>query len=135
MGNTREIIGATGLAMAKGIFRIVLYVCIAFLIFWAGKVSYEFSYSIFNEKAMSPGEGTEVTVVIEEGANVLKVGKTLQSRGLIDNPYTFVIQEFLSNYHGKMQPGAYTLSTAYLPSRIIGILAGDTDLLGTTENN
>lgn len=133
MGNTRERVGAVSLIMAKGIFRIVLYVCIAFLIFWAGKATYEFSYSIFNEQAMSPGAGEEITVVIEEGSSVYKIGKTLQSRGLIDNPFTFVIQEYLSPYHGEMHAGAYMLSTAYTPTRIMGILAGDTDMIGPAE--
>lgn len=131
MGNARERIGAATLVMAKGIFRVVLYICIAFLIFWAGKASYEFSYSIFNEQAMSPGDGEEITVLIEEGSSVYRIGKTLESRGLISNPLTFVIQEYLSNYHGKLKSGTYMLSTAYTPTRIMGVLAGDTELLGT----
>lgn len=132
MGNTRERVGAAGLVMAKGIFRIVLYVCIAFLIFWAGKATYEFAYSIFNEQPMSPGDGEEVTVVIEDGSSVYKIGKTLQSRGLIESPVTFVIQEFLSIYHGDLKAGTYLLSTAYTPTRIMGVLAGDDEVIGLT---
>lgn len=125
MGNTRERIGAAGLLLAKSIFRIVLYICIAFLIFWAGKATYEFSYSIFNEQAMSPRAGEEITVVIDEGASVYRVGKILQTRGLIENPFIFVAQEYLSNYHGEMKAGTYVLSTAYTPTRILGILSGE----------
>lgn len=149
MGNTRERVGAAGVVMAKGIFRIVLYVCIAFLIFWAGKATYEFSYSVFNEQAMSPGEGEEITVVIDSGSSVYKIGKILESRGLVKNAPTFVLQEYLSNYHGMLQAGTYVLSTAYTPTRIIEILSEpkeetniesaemdtemDAEILGTAE--
>lgn len=133
MGNAKERIGAAGVAMAKIIFRIVLYVCIIFLMYWAGKSTYEYAYSVFNEQAMSPGEGEEITVVIEEGSNIVKIGKTLQESGLIENAYVFVVQERLSNYHGQLAAGTYTLSTAYTPTRIMGILAGDEEMIPTEQ--
>jgi UPF0755 protein len=125
MGNTRERVGAAGVVLAKGIFRIALYVCVLLLIFWIGKSSYHFSYSVFNEQAMSPGDGQEITVVIEEGSSVYRIGKTLESRGLIENAMVFYIQERLSNYHGQLKPGTYLLSTAYTPTRIMSVLAGE----------
>lgn len=134
MGNTRERLSAVGLFLAKGIFRIVLYVCIVFLIYWAGKTTYEFSYSIFNEQAMSPRAGEEITVVIEDGSSAYKIGKILESRGLIKNPWTFVLQEYLSNYHGMLKPGTYVLSTAYTPSRIMAVLAGEEEAGGTVSD-
>ena len=79
---------------------------------------------------MSPGEGQEVTVVVQDTGDILKVGKILESKGLISNAYVFVIQEFLSNYHGELQPGTYLLSTAYTPTRIMGIMAGDQEQAG-----
>jgi UPF0755 protein len=125
MGNTRERVGAAGVVLAKGIFRFTLYVCVLLLIFWVGKMSYHFSYSVFNEQAMSPGDGQEITVVIEEGSSVYRIGKTLESRGLIENALIFYIQERLSNYHGQLKPGTYLLSTAYTPTRIMSVLAGE----------
>ena len=83
---------------------------------------------------MSPGAGQEVTVVIQEGSSVYKIGKTLESKGLIRNAYVFVVQELLSNYHGKLEPGTYLLSTAYTPTRIMGILAGDKEQEGAKSS-
>ena len=68
MGDTRDRMGAAGVAVAGGFFKIALYVCVAVLIIWIGKVTYQFGYDIFNQHAMSPGEGQEVTVVIKEDA-------------------------------------------------------------------
>ena len=127
MGNTRERIGAAGVALAGGLFRIVLYVCVIVLIFWIGKSTYKFGYNVFNQQPMSPGEGQEVTVVIKEGTSVYKIAKTLERKGLIEDAKVFYVQELLSNYHGALRPGTYLLSTAYSPNRIMGILAGDTE--------
>lgn len=60
MGDTRDRMGAAGVAVAGGFFKIALYVCVAVLIIWIGKVTYQFGYDIFNQHAMSPGEGQEV---------------------------------------------------------------------------
>lgn len=131
MSNTRERVGAAGVAVAGGVFRIVLYVCVAVLIIWIGKSTYQFGYDIFNQQAMSPGEGQEVTVVIKDGTSVYQIGKILENKGLIKDAKVFFIQEKLSNYSGQLRPGTYLLSTAYTPTRIMGILAGDTEQEGT----
>lgn len=133
MGNTRERVGAAGVAVAGGFFRIVLYVCVIILIFWIGKSTYQFGYDVFNQQAMSPGEGQEITVVIRDGASVYDIAKTLESKGLIKDAKVFYVQEKLSNYKGKLKPGTYLLSTAYTPTRIMGILAGDAEQGGVSS--
>ena len=133
MGNTKERVGAAGVAVAGGIFRIVLYVCVVFLIFWIGKSTYQLGYNIFNQQAMSPGEGQEVTVVIKEDTSVYDIGKTLERKGLIRDALVFWVQEKLSNYNGQLRPGTYLLSTAYTPDRIMSILAGDTEQEGNNS--
>lgn len=134
MGNTRNKVGKAGLVLAGGIFRIALYVCVAVLIFWGGKTTYQFGYDVFNQQAMSPGEGQEVTVVIKDGDSVYDIGKTLESKGLIADAKVFFVQEKLSNYKGELRPGTYLLSTAYTPNRIMGILAGDAEQEGVTNS-
>ena len=125
MGSTRDKVGKAGVAVASGIFRTAFYVCVAVLIFWIGKSAYQFGYNIFNQQAMSPWAGQEVTVVIEDGSSVYKIGKTLESKGLVEDAKIFYVQERLSNYHGKLKAGTYLLSTAYTPNRIMSILSGE----------
>ena len=134
MSTIRDKAGKAGLVLAGGFFRIALYVCVALLVFWIGKSSYNFGYQIFNQHAMSPGDGQEVTVVIKESSSVYDIGKTLEKKGLIRDAKVFFIQEKLSNYAGQLKPGTYLLSTAYTPNRIMGILAGDTEQEGVTAN-
>ena len=134
MGNTRNQVGKAGLFVAGGVFRTALYVCVALLIFWVGKSAYQFGYDVFNQQAVSPGAGQEVTVVIPEGSSTYDVAKILKSKGLIKDSLVFFAQEKLSTYKGQMQAGNYLLSTAYKPTRIMGILAGDEEQSGVTQD-
>ena len=133
MGNTRDQVGKAGLFVAGGIFRTAFYVCVAVLVFWIGKSAYQFGYNVFNQQAVSPGAGQEVTVVIPEGSSTYEVAKILKSKGLIEDSLVFYAQEKLSTYKGKMKAGTYLLSTAYTPTRIMGILAGDEEQTGVTQ--
>ena len=83
MSDTRDRAGAAGVAVAGVIFKIALYVCVVVLLFWIGKSAYQFGHDVFNQEAMSPGEGQEVTVVISEDASLYKIAKTLQKKGLV----------------------------------------------------
>lgn len=131
MADVRDKVGKAGMILAGGAFKMALYVCVIVLIIWLGKTTYQFGYDIFNQRAMSPGEGQEVTVVIKEENSVYEIGKILERKGLVKDAFVFYIQEKLSNYSGKLRPGTYLLSTAYTPNRIMGILAGDTEQEGT----
>ena len=133
MSDTKERAGAAGVVVAGVFFKIALYVCVVVLLFWVGKASFQFGHDVFNQQAMSPGEGQEVTVVIKEDATSYDIARTLKSKGLIDDALVFVVQEKLSNYSGKMRPGTYLLSTAYTPNRIMGILAGDAEQEGAAS--
>ena len=133
MGNTRDQVGKAGLVIAGGVFRTALYICVAVLIFWGGKTAYQFGYNVFDQQAISPGAGQEVTVVIQEGSSVYDIGRLLESKGLIEDAKVFYVQEKLSNYRGKLNAGTYLLSTAYTPTRIMGILAGDEEQEGVSS--
>lgn len=122
--------------LAGSVLRVLLYICVIFLAIWIARTSYRFGYEIFNQQAMSPDNGQEVTVVIKEGDSVYQVGKNLEKRGLIDDAKVFVVQEKLSKYKGQIKAGTYILSTAYTPDRILAILSGaeeETDEGGTVS--
>jgi len=134
MADTRDKAGRAGVFLAGGAFKIALYICILVFLIWVGKSAYQFGYDVFNQQAMSPGEGQEVTVVIKEDTSLYKIAKTLQKKGLVKSATVFYVQERLSTYHGKLQAGTYLLSTAYTPNRIMGILAGDDEQEGVSDS-
>ena len=81
MSDTRDRAGAAGVAVAGVIFKIALYVCVVVLLFWIGKSAYQFGHDVFNQEAMSPGEGQEVTVVISEDASCIRSPRPCRKRG------------------------------------------------------
>ena len=133
--------------IAGGFFRFAVYLIVAAVVIYIGKTAYDFGYNIFYQQHMdSEEEGRDVTVAVEEGDSVYQIGRTLESRGLIQDAKVFVVQEKLSNYSGKLQPGTYILNTSMTPDEIMEILAkenvagqpdqtkdGETEQAGSSE--
>jgi predicted O-methyltransferase YrrM len=109
MADTRDKVGRAGVFLAGGVFKTAVYIFIIVFLIWVGKSAYQFGYDVFNQQAMSPGEGQQVTVVIKEGASAYKVGKTLEQKGLVKDALAFTIQERMSAYHGQIKAGTYSL--------------------------
>jgi UPF0755 protein len=71
------------------------------------------------------GEGRIISVIVEKGDSVTDVGKMLEEKGLIRDAKLFTIQEFLSEHHGKIQPGIYDLSTSMTSQEMLAVMAAD----------
>lgn len=112
---------------AKGVLRLLVYVCAVVVIIFAGKTAYSFGYLIFDDHPMAETEeeGQDVTVVVREDDGVYQVGETLEQRGLIERPVVFWMQERLSDYHGQMKPGTYLLNTSQNVEEMLAILSGE----------
>lgn len=89
---------------------VIKIVVLVFFVTWLLKVStaaYDYGYRIFTEAPVSLGEGRIISVSVEKPVSVRAVGEMLEERGLIRDANLFVIQELLSENHGKIQPGIY----------------------------
>ena len=64
----KNTLGKVGVGLAGFAFRIAFYACMAVLIFWAGKQAYTFGYQVFDQEAISPGDGSLVAVTIPTGS-------------------------------------------------------------------
>lgn len=108
-----------------------LIVKVAFLVFAvtyiirAATASYEYGYRVFTEEPVSEGEGRTISISVEEPVSAKDVGEMLEERGLIRDGNLFVIQELLSENHGKIQPGIYDLSTAMTAEEMLEVMAAD----------
>ena len=109
MSDTRERAGAAGVVVAGTFFKIVLYICVIVLLFWVGKASYQFGHDVFNQQAMSPGEGQEVTVVIKEDTSLYKIAKTLQEcNGILCSGETVYLSWKASGRNVSVKYSIYT---------------------------
>ena len=109
---------------ARGIVRILVYICVAVLLIFLGREAYFLGYQVFNQTPVDQGEGKDVTVVISDDMSVMDIGELLKEQGLIEEePLVFWCQELLSDYHDKLLPGAYILNTSQTVDEMLPILA------------
>lgn len=116
------------LTSARGIIRLLLYICGIVLIIYLGKTTYGFGYDVFNQKpvAASEDKGQDVTVIIKEGTSTYEIGKLLQDKNLInEGPLVFWTQARLSDYYGRLEPGSYILNTYQTVDEMLEILSKD----------
>ena len=106
------------------VVKVVLIIVVIMFCVTMSHRAYEIGYSIFYEAAVDEkGSGRTVEVTVTDGMTAAQVGKLLQEDGLIKDAEVFSYQERFSSYHGKINPGTYTLSTEMTPSEMIKKLA------------
>lgn len=115
------------------IVKVVLFAyIITYIIRWA-TAAYDYGYRVFTEPPMSFGDGRIISVYVENDSSALDVGKMLQEKGLIRDGRLFVIQEILSEYHGKIQPGVYDLNTNMTAQEMLEVIAQEPEADEETE--
>lgn len=112
-------------SMAELIIKVAALLFIASYIIKAATAAHDYGYRIFTEEPISLGEGRTISVSVEEPVSAKDVGQMLQERGLIRDANLFVIQELLSEDHGKIQPGIYDLSTSMTAQEMVAVMAAD----------
>ena len=128
--NLKYIIGS----LVQLIFKVVLFTFIIMYIIKAATAAYDYGYRVFTELPVSYGEGRIISVYIEDGSSALDVGKMLQDKGLIRDGRLFMVQELLSEKHGKIQPGIYDLNTNMTAQEMLEVIAQEPETDGETED-
>ncbi|MBR4760459.1 MAG: hypothetical protein IK078_09985 [Lachnospiraceae bacterium] len=93
-----------------GVYRLAMY-------------SYHFGYMVFADASKEPPPGRDIVITAENTEDVMELGRLLETRGLIEDRKIFLVQERLSEFHGKMVPGTYTLNTSMKAAEMIEIMA------------
>ena len=117
--NSKEVV----ISVFSTVFKIVLAIIIVMLVYKWSLQAYDYGQRVFNEPPMSAGSGRTVTIVINEGDSAKEIGKKLEKNGLIRDAILFRIQEMLSAYKDKLQPGTYELNTSMKTEEMMEIMA------------
>ena len=111
----------------KGIVRILITVCLVIVLIYLGRRAYALGREAFDEQPVDIGEGRTVIVTITDEMSVYDIGRMLRAEGLLtESPAAFWLQEFLSEYHGDLMPGTYTLKTSMTTQEMFPILSQET---------
>lgn len=107
----------------ENIIKVVILAALIMYIFKGITLAYDFGYKVFADEPMTVNSGRIITIGVSEDADVDQIAQMLEEKGLIDNAKRFVIQEYLSAYHGEIKPGIYDLSTDMTANEMIEIMA------------
>ncbi|MCH5342169.1 MAG: aminodeoxychorismate lyase [Acetatifactor sp.] len=99
-------------AVYGAIFRVVVAILAAYLIYRGAEICFDYGYRIFTEPAVSAGEGRTVTVAITEDMSPADIGRLFESRGLVRDGRLFMLQYYLSEFRKDVGPGIFELSTS-----------------------
>lgn len=128
--NLKYVVAAT----AQIIIKLVLFAFIIMYILRAAMAAYDYGYRVFTEPPMTFGDGRIISVYVEDGSSALDVGEMLQDKGLIRDGRLFMIQELLSEYHDKIQPGVYDLNTNMTAQEMLEVIAQEPETDEETED-
>ncbi len=110
-----------------GLLNFIIRACILIFIISLVKqvclTAYDYGYRIYSEPPMAEGDGVDIVVDIPVGSSVLDTGKMLVEYGLIRDEKLFFMQERFSDYHGKLEPGMYTLNTSMTAEEMMAIMS------------
>ena len=109
------------------IIKIAVAALIIFYVYKAAAIAYDYGYRIFAEGPVSEEPGFDVDIAITSDKGVRDIGELLETRGLVKDGKLFVLQELLSEYHGKIKEGAYTLNTSMTVEEMLEIMAGEAE--------
>lgn len=110
---------------ARGILKILIYICLFLVLVFAGKTAYDFGYDIFNQQPLAEeGSGKDVTIEVKEGMNEREIGELLIENGLIEESLgVFQAQVIFSGYQGTLKAGTYLLNTSQTVDEMLEILS------------
>jgi len=112
-------------AVFNMIFRLVLSIIIILVVYRLAMYSYHLGYMVFADVAKEAEPGRDITIAVDTQDSTMDVARTLENRGLIDDARVFFLQEMLSEYHGKIQPGVYTLNTSMTADKMLAEMSAN----------
>lgn len=118
--NGKQLIGT----IIDTTLRIVFIVAAVMLIYKYAMTAYDFGYRVFAEEPVSSAENARtISISFDANATTMEIGEALEENGLIQDAKLFYVQEFLSGYHGELQPGLYELSSSMTAEEMMAAMA------------
>jgi len=121
------------MTIAAMLVRLFIVLVLISFIYKLGFSAYDFGYRVFAEEPVTGEPGRDIDVTIPMGSSAMEIGEILENSGLIRDKRLFFLQERLSEYHGKLSPGEYTLNTSQTAQDMMEIMAEEEE--SSTESS
>jgi len=112
------------ITMLSLVVKIVIVIVAVTYIAKGAVKTYNYGYSVFEDKPFESAPGRDIQVTIPEGSGPKEIGKILHDKGVIGDPTLFWIQNLLSSYKDELKAGTYTLNSSMSAEEIMQELAG-----------
>lgn len=93
------------------------------IIYKGAVIAYDYGYRVFKEEPVAEAPGVDIQVDITIGKSTMDIGQILEDKGLIRDAKLFYIQNLLSHYKDKLQPGTYVLNTSMTMEEMMEIMS------------
>ncbi|MBQ4482910.1 MAG: endolytic transglycosylase MltG [Lachnospiraceae bacterium] len=124
-------------SLISGVLNFIIRAAIVIVVIYGIKqiciTAYDYGYRIYSEPPMAEGEGIDIVVDIPMGSSVMDTGEILEEHGLIRDSKLFYLQERFSDYHGKLEPGMYTLNTSMTAEEMLAAMSPSVSEEDATE--
>ena len=126
------------MAVVSAILKVAIAVAAVVIIYKGAVIAYDYGYRVFKEEPVAEAPGVDIQVDITIGKSTMDIGQILEDKGLIRDAKLFYIQNLLSHYKDKLQPGTYVLNTSMTMEEMMEIMSvvpettDETDASGDT---
>lgn len=117
--STRQMV----MAVVSAILKVAIAVAAVVIIYKGAVIAYDYGYRVFKEEPVAEAPGVDIQVDVTVGKSTMDIGQILQDKGLIRDAKLFYIQNLLSHYKDKLQPGTYVLNTSMTMEEMMEIMS------------
>jgi len=122
-------------AIAGTVIKTAIVVVLVIVIYRTAIAAYDFGFRIYAEPAMSEEPGRIISVAITDEMEAMEIGELLENKGLIRDAKLFYVQEAVSEYKDKIEPGIYDLSTAMTAEEMLSTMGSKAESTGESESD
>ena len=109
---------------AKTVLWVLILICFCVFCVFLARKAYSVGFQAMAYTPVSEAPGQIVAVTVTEDMSVKDIGEMLERNGLINESIAaFIIQEYISEYHGKEVPGTYTLNTSMTVDELLAVMS------------
>ncbi|MBQ8318573.1 MAG: endolytic transglycosylase MltG [Lachnospiraceae bacterium] len=101
---------------------LLINVLIVFMVIKVFSYAFNFTYSIFGDVCMSPGDTEYVVVEIPADSSILEIGQALEDGGVIKDKYVFFAKVKVKGYGDQIKTGKFGLSASMNYDEILEII-------------
>lgn len=119
--SAKKVVGA----FLGTVFRLIVIVCVLYLIYELAVNAYNFGYCVFADIPAALAPGNDIEVTITENMDSKEIAKSFEESGLVEDWKLFWVQIQFSEHKDEICPGIYTLNNSMKAEEMLDTISAD----------